>query len=202
MKSSQAPGGPEEPEQPSPFAGLPAYPEHEEGAPAYSDMPPPSYGSAVMRYEITQKNLLQKGQLSIFDDSGTLRLTVAGNRSICDPSGNELAVADRHFFGRQVDILRDGGVAASVHVVGLGPGGKFRIDSPAGQFAAKGDFFSRSYTLTGPGGGTVATVTQQSVFREKLDVEIAPGQDNVLLLAVIVAIEDISDSGGMGPPPA
>jgi hypothetical protein len=156
MESSQAPGGPEEQEQSSPFAGLPVYPQHEEGAslsvPAYGDMPPPGYGSAVMRYEITQNNLLEKGRLSIFDDSGTLRFTVVGNRSVCDPSGYELATADRHLFGRQVDIFRNGGVAASVHVVGLGPGGKFRIDSPAGQFTAQGEFFSRSYTLTGPGG--------------------------------------------------
>ena len=151
MKSSQAPGGPEEPEQPSPFAGLPAYPEHEEGAPAYSDMPPPSYGSAVMRYEITQKNLLQKGQLSIFDDSGTLQFTAPGNRSICDPSGYELATTDPHPFGRQVDILRNGWVVASVHEVDLGSGRKFRIDGPAGQFTAEGGFFSHNYTLTGPG---------------------------------------------------
>jgi hypothetical protein len=207
MNSSQTPGGPEEQEQPSPFAGLPAYPQHEEHAsssvPGYGDVPPPGYGSAVMRYEIIQNKLLERGLLSIFDDSGTVRFTVPGNRSICDPSGCELAAADRHPFGRQVDILRNGCVVASVHVIGLGPGGKFRIDSTAGQFTAEGEFFSRNYTLTGPGGGTVATVAQRSVFRERLDVEIAPGQDDVLLLAVILTMEDIRDRSGLtGPPPS
>lgn len=204
MKSSQTPGGPEEREQPSPFADLPAYPQHEEHASSSvagrGDMPPPSYGSAVMRYEITPNKLLEKGLFSIFDDSGALRFTVPSHRSICDPSGYELAAADRHVSGRQVDILRDGGVAASVHVAGSGLGGKFRIVSPAGQFTAKGEFLSHNSTLTGPGGGTVATVTQQPGFRERLDVEIAPGQDDVLLLAVILAMEDIGDHlGRWGP---
>ena len=207
MNSSQTPGGPEEQEQSSPFADLPAYPEHDEHAsssvPGYDDVPPPGYGSAVMRYEITQNNFLENGRFSIFDDSGSLRFTVPGNRSICDPSGYELTAAYRHPFGRQEDILRNGSVVASVHVVGLGPGGKFRIDSPAGQLTADGEYSSSSFTLTGPGGGTIATIAQQSVFRERLHVEIAPGQDDVLLLAVILAIEDIRDgTGQVGPPPA
>jgi uncharacterized protein YxjI len=193
MKSSQTPGGSEEQEHSSPFADLPAYPQHEEGAPSsvpgIGDVRPPGYGSAVMRYEITGHMRLEEGLFSIFDDSGTLRFTVPRNRSIYDPSGYELATARRHPLGRQIDILRNGWVVASVHAVGLG--GKFRIDGPAGQFTAQGEIIPRNYTLTGPGGDTVATVTQQSGFRERLDVEIAPGQDDVLLLAVILAIEEI-----------
>ena len=189
MKSSQTPGGPEEQEQPSPFADLPAYPQHEEQAASFV----PGYDSTVTRYEITSHKLLEKGRFSIFDDSGTLRYTVPGNRSICDPSGYELATTDPHPFGRQVDILRNGWVVASVHEVDLGSGRKFRIDGPAGQFTAEGGFFSHNYTLTGPGGGTAATVTRQSGLREKFDVEIAREQDDVLLLAVIIAIEEIRD---------
>jgi uncharacterized protein YxjI len=151
-----------------------------------------------MRYEITQNKLLEKGRFSIFDDSGTLRFTVPGNWSICDPSGYELVAASGHPFRRQVDILRNGWAIASVHAIGLGPKGEFRIDGPAGQFAAIGEFFSRSYTLTTPDGDTVATVAQQSFFRERLDVEIAPGQDDVLLLAIILAIEDIRDRPDTG----
>jgi hypothetical protein len=55
------------------------------------------------------------------------------------------------------------------------------------------------YELTGPGGGRVALVTQQHCFRERFDVEIAPGQDDVLLLAVILAIEDIRDRKNQPP---
>jgi uncharacterized protein YxjI len=154
-----------------------------------------------MRYEITPAKLPGKGLFEIFDDAGTLRFTVPRNRSICDSAGDELATVDPHPLARQVDILRKGRIAASVHVVGLGPGGKFRIDSPAGQFTAKGKFFTHNYTLTGPGGGTVATVTQQGGgFGGTLDVEIAPGQDDVLLLAVILTIEDLRDRQGLKPP--
>jgi hypothetical protein len=197
MNSSEARGAPEGQEQASPFAGLPTYPQHEEqtssSVPGYGDVPPPGYDSAGMRYEITQNKLLEKGLFSIFDDSGNLRFTVPGNWSICDPSGYELSTADRHPFRRQVDILRNGWIAASVVVVGFGPAVEFRINGPAGQFTAKGEFFSHNYTLAGPGGDTVATVAQESRFRERFDVEIAPGQDDVLLLAVILAIEDIRD---------
>jgi uncharacterized protein YxjI len=158
-------------------------------------MPPSGYGPAV-RYEITQNKLLEKGLFSIVDDSGTLRFTIPGNWSICDSSGEELAAINWHAFRRQADILRNGQVVASVHVAGLSAGENYSIDSPAGQFAASGDFSGHRYTLTGPGGGTVATVTRQLGFRESFDAEIAPGQDDVLLLAVVLAIEDIRDRRG------
>jgi hypothetical protein len=188
VQSSQAPEGPGEQEQPSPFAGLPVYPQHEEhassAAPGSGDLPPPSYGAAVMRYEIVRNEIL--------DDSGNLRFTLRGNgRHICDFSGYELAVLDPHPFSHQVDILRNGWVAASVHVAGLGAGGKFRVGTPAGQFAAEGPLLSHNCRLTGPGGDTVAQVTRQPGFRERLALEIDPGQDDVLLLAAILAIEDI-----------
>ncbi|HEY4854742.1 MAG TPA: hypothetical protein VII22_28480 [Streptosporangiaceae bacterium] len=137
----------------------------------------------MARYEITHNK--------IFDDSGNLRFTVRRNRNICDPSGYELAAFDEHPFRLQVDVTRNGYVVASVHPPHLGIGKHYTIDSPAGQFNASGHFFSHGYELTGPGGDRVALVTQQHGFRERFDVEIAPGQDDVLLLAVILAIEDI-----------
>jgi hypothetical protein len=137
MKSSQTPGDPGEQEQPSPFAHLPAYPEHAEhtasGVPGHGDMPHPEY-APVARYEITHNK--------IFDDSGNLRFTVRRNRSICDPSGYELAAVDEHPFRLQVDVTRNGYVVASVHAAHLGIGEHYTIDSPAGQFTASGHFFS------------------------------------------------------------
>jgi hypothetical protein len=195
MKPSQTPGESGEQEQPSPFADLPAYPQHAEhtasGGPGHGDMPHPEY-APVMRYEITTDQVLEKTLCSIFDDSGTLRFTVARNRSICDPSGYELAAADRHPFRQQVDITRHGYTVASVRATRFGIGEHYTIDSPAGQFAANGHFLTHNYTLTGPGGSALATVTQQGL-RESIDVEIEPGQDDVLLLAAILAIEDIAD---------
>lgn len=144
-----------------------------------------------MRYLITHNGLFEKGQFSIANDSGTLAFQVPSRHSICDPSGAELLTINRHAFGRQTDILEGGQLVASVHVAGLGVGENYNVDGPAGQLAAAGDFFGRNYTLTVPSGSTVATVSQQPGFRERFDVEIAPRQDDVLLLAVILAIEDL-----------
>ena len=189
MKSSQTPGGPEE--QPGVFADLPAYPEHAESttpaAPGHGDVPYSKYAPAA-RYEFTQNRLLGKGNRAIVDDSGNLRFTVPRNGGLCDPSGYELAAFDRHPFRNQVDIIRHGAVAASVRAR-LGIGKHCNIDSPTGKFAASGHFLGDRYTLTGPGGDEVASVTQQQGFC----VEIAPGQDNILVLAIILAIENVHD---------
>jgi uncharacterized protein YxjI len=149
-----------------------------------------------MRYQITQNKLLEKGLFSITDDSGALRFQVSGNLSLSDPDGSELLAIKRHFLGRQADILDGGQITASVHVAGLGAGENYNVDGPAGQLSAAGDFFGRNYTLTVPSGTTIATVAQQHGWRERFDVETAPGQDDVLLLAVILAIENLRDQKG------
>lgn len=193
MKFRRAPDGPAERDQPSPFAHLPAYPQHDGDAssavPSHGGTPTPGHGSEVMRYEIKQHKLLEKGPSSIFDDFGNLRFTVPGHGGICDSSGYELFTFSLRPFRRQADILRNGYTIASVHTVGLGLGGKFRIDSLAGPITVHGEFFVHNYRLTGPGGDIVATVWQQQGFH----VEIPPRQDDVLLLASILAIEDIRD---------
>jgi uncharacterized protein YxjI len=149
-----------------------------------------------MHYQITQNKLFEKGLFSITDDAGALRFQVAGNLSLSDPDGSELLAIKRHFLGRQADILEGGQLTASVHVAGLSASGNYNVDGPAGRLSAAGDFLGRNYTLTVPSGSVIATVSQQRGFRERFDVETAPGQDDVLLLAVILAIESLRDQKG------
>jgi uncharacterized protein YxjI len=149
-----------------------------------------------MRYQITHNKLMERGLFSITDDSGALRFQVPGNHSLCDSSGAELLAINRHALNRQADILEGGRLVSSVHVAGLGAGQNYNIDGSAGKLAVAGDFLGRNYTLTVPSGAVIATVSQQQAFREQFYVETASGQDDVLLLAVILAVEDLRDHKG------
>jgi uncharacterized protein YxjI len=156
-----------------------------------------------MIYDIAQDSLLTKDLFNINDASGALQyrvrgveLLIAGHFSLCSPSGEELAAIKRHSFRRQSDIFTGNELQASVEAAGLGVGEKYNVSGPAGELTAAGDFLGRQYTLTVPSGQTIATVSQRPGFRENFDVETAPQQDDLLLLAVIMAIEDLRGSKG------
>jgi uncharacterized protein YxjI len=144
-----------------------------------------------VRYEITHNKFLGKGLFSITDDSGSLRFRVERDLSLRDPGGEEVAAVKRHSFLREADIFASGQLQASVHVARLGMSESYNVKGPAGELTAAGNFFGRQYTLTVPSGTTVATVSQRPGLRENFDAETAPGQDDVLLLAVIIAIEEL-----------
>ena len=63
----------------------------------------------------------------------------------------------------------------------------------AGQLQARGNFSGGTYAVA-RAEAQVAAVTQLRTFRERFAVEVADGQDAVLLLAVVIAIEAIRDS--------
>lgn len=69
-------------------------------------------------------------------------------------------------------------------------GRRFEIDSPAGLMEASGNFSGRQYAITS-GGMPAAAVTQLRMFREQFSVEVADGQDAVLMLALVLTIETI-----------
>src|SRR5450755_1587166 len=83
--------------------------------------------------------------------------------------GQETTVRPRGFFGR-----------------------RFEIDSPAGPMETRGNFSGRQYAIT-RGGMPAAGVTQLRTLREQFAVEVADGEDAVLMLAVVLVIEIIRD---------
>lgn len=148
-----------------------------------------------MQYSITQNRWREKGRFSITDDSGTLRLQVSGG-AVCklrSPQGEELAAIKRHSLRRRSDVLRGGQIVATVLPAGFGIQEHYDISGAACEFIAVGDFFGHSYAVTAPGGSPVATVSQLRGFRENFDVETVGGEDDVLLLAIILAVEDLRD---------
>ena len=59
-----------------------------------------------------------------------------------------------------------------------------------GQMEARGNFSGRNYTVV-RGSMAVATVSQQRTLRDRFAIEVADGEDAVLMLAVILVIETI-----------
>jgi hypothetical protein len=175
-------------EQVSPFADLPAYPAHEEPpAPiTHAAIARISPFAPVARYEFTQTG--------ITDDSGNLRFTVGRGGGLCDPSGYELASLSYDSFPRRVDVIVHGAIAASVRHAHPGPGKHWVINTPAGRLTASGHLLGDRYTITGPDGDEIASVTQQP----GCEVEIEPGQDHVFVLGIVLAIDNFPSTGGAG----
>lgn len=133
-------------------------------------------------------------RFTIADGAGAPQFEVQGRfgftkrLSFRDTSGAEVAVISQHAFSSRYEIQAGGGIA-TVRPRGVF-GQRFEIDSPAGQLEARGNFSGRNYTVA-RGGMPVATVSQQRALRERFAIEVADGEDAVLMLAVILVIETI-----------
>jgi uncharacterized protein YxjI len=135
-------------------------------------------------------------RFAITDDAGMPQFEVQGRfaltrkLSIRDAVGMEVAAISRPAFSRTYEILI-GVQRASVTPRGFF-GQRFEIASPAGQMEARGNFSGRQYSVT-RNNAQVAAVSQLRTFRERFAVEVADGEDPVLLLSVVLVIETIRD---------
>lgn len=135
-------------------------------------------------------------KFTITDADGQPRFEVAGRialrqrLSIRDVTGAEVAVISRSGLRARYDITADG-VQATVRPRGIFKTG-FVIDTTAGQLLARGNFTGRKYELS-RGLSVVASVTQQRALRERFAVDVADGEDAVLMLAAILVIEVVRD---------
>jgi uncharacterized protein YxjI len=135
-------------------------------------------------------------RFAVTDDAGMPQFEVHGRfaltrkLSVCDIAGTEAAVISRRGLAMRYQILA-GGQETTVRPQGFF-GRRFEIDSPAGPMEARGNFSGRQYTIT-RGGMLAAGVTQLRTLREQFAVEVADGEDAVLMLAVVLVIEIIRD---------
>jgi len=109
---------------------------------------------------------------------------------MCDTTGAEVAVISHRGWGMRYQILTGG------QEITVSPRGwfskSFEIDSPAGPLEARGNFSGRQFSIT-RGGMTAAGVTQLRTLREQFAVEVSDGEDALLMLAAVLAIEMIRD---------
>jgi uncharacterized protein YxjI len=131
----------------------------------------------------------------ITGDSGDLRYHVRGNfgftqsLTITEPGGPRTAQITRTPFTTAHQVIIDGQQVAEVRHQFFG-GNNCTVDSTSGQFAAQGDFLGWRYTIS-QGGRVVATLSQRGILPSTFEVDTADGEDDLFLLCLVLAIEQI-----------
>jgi uncharacterized protein YxjI len=149
-----------------------------------------------MRYVMSSKWSFTE-HFVITDDAGNPRFDVHGNLGLSqrlsfrDQHGQEVAEIIKHLMTTTHDILLGGQRVAEIRHTGFF-GEHYEIDSSFGQFTAKGSFTGWDYSIS-QAGQLVATVSQQLSFREQFVVDTANGVNDVLMLAIVLAIDAIHD---------
>jgi uncharacterized protein YxjI len=115
-----------------------------------------------------------------------------------DVNGNELARMQAEMFAlrRTMDVERGGKVVATVRKAFINIlGQSFSVDiTGGGELQASGDILNHEFQITA-GNAPVATISKQWFAAEFMyGIAIAPGQDEVLMLCVAIAIDEMSES--------
>lgn len=153
-----------------------------------------------MRYVMTQKLFAFGEDFAIKDDSGEDRYYVdgkafsIGNKLVFqDMQGRELARIEQKLlsFGKAYQIIRDGRQVATVKkkLFTL-----FRDvfdveDAAAGELDATGDFLDHEYQFTRDGQPIAVVSKRFFSWTDTYGVDVAEGEDDVLILACAVVID-------------
>jgi uncharacterized protein YxjI len=145
-----------------------------------------------MRYVLSRQWSLRE-KFEITDQSGAPQFEARGHLgsriTLHDQSGREVAEIRKHAFTLTHEIYLDGQRAAEVRHAGF-IGNHYDVETSYGPLAARGHFGGGDYTLS-RGGVTVATMVRNFSLREKFAVDIADGENDAFLLAVMLTIEAI-----------
>lgn len=153
-----------------------------------------------MRYQMKQKLLALGDDYIIRDETGQERFFVDGRAlalgdklSFEDLDGNELAFIRQRLLalGRTYDIERQGRVTTIHKDLFTLFSCRFTIDVPGpNDLEARGNLTDHEYRFLDTRENVVATVSKAWVsVRDTYGVEIAAGQDDVLILAAAVVID-------------
>ena len=153
-----------------------------------------------MRYTMKQKLLSWGDDFYIRDDQGRDAFFVDGKAfsfgdklSFQDLAGHELAFIKQKVFalGATYEIYRNGEIAAVVKKALFTPiHHRFSVDVPGpDDLEAKGDFLDHEYEFR-RGDRLVATVSKRWLtFADTYGIDIADGEDDVLILASAVVVD-------------
>ena len=111
-----------------------------------------------------------------------------------DGSGGEVAkIQERKLSVRDAMEIELDGRSAKVKKAVIGPRERFHVDVDGGDdLKVQGNFVDHEYSIERDG-DTVATVSKRWFrVRETYGVEIEPGADEALVLAITVCIDDMS----------
>jgi len=158
------------------------------------------------RYRMHEKLFSIGDDSWIEDDDGNRVFKVDGKAlrvrktfELKDTSGQELLkIQERKLHIHDtMKIEREGGTAATVKKALITPlRERFSIDlDDGGELTAKGNIVDHEYSIEGDGGKLAEVSKRWFRVRDTYGIEIAPGQDDALLLAVSVCIDEMSDRG-------
>jgi uncharacterized protein YxjI len=129
---------------------------------------------------------------AITDPAGQTQFEILGRfrrkrgLTITDAAGTQVAAISRSGFRARYDITV-GGTQATAH-----PRGAFQtryaIETAAGQLRSRSNLTGSKYELS-RGDMVAASVRHEGFLRDSFTVEVAEGEDAVLMLAAILAIE-------------
>jgi uncharacterized protein YxjI len=125
-------------------------------------------------------------------------LTLTQTFALQDVNGNELARMQAEMFTlrKTMDVERGGQVVATVRKALFNIlSQSFTVDIVGdGELQAQGDILNHEFQISG-GGQVVATISKQWFAAEFMyGIAIAPGQDEVLMLCVAIAIDEMSET--------
>lgn len=157
-----------------------------------------------MRYLIRERFFRLGEDSDITDESGRPVLQVDGkvfslrDRLVLrDPAGNEVAQVQRRILALRptYEIAVGGREVAAVRKHFFTPfGDRFTIDIPGpDDLEMEGNLFDHEFAIR-RGDRTVATVSKRwFTLRDTYGVEVAPGEDDVLILASVLALDLAED---------
>jgi uncharacterized protein YxjI len=116
-------------------------------------------------------------------------LGITQSLTLTEPAGPRTAQIIRTPFTSWHQVIIDRRQAAEVRHQFLG-WNNCTIDATPGQFVAQGDFLGWQYTIV-QGGQVVAALSKQSVLPSVFEVDTADGKDDLFLLCLVLAIEQI-----------
>ena len=124
-------------------------------------------------------------------------LTLHNTLIVRDQEGTEVARVQRHLVALRptYEITRQGQEVAEVRKKLFSPFvDRFTIDIPGpDDLSMTGDLFEHEYTIT-RGDQVVATVSKRWLsLTDTYSVDIAPGEDDVLILASVLALDLAED---------
>lgn len=153
-----------------------------------------------MRYQINQKILSFGDNFTIRDEYGAERFYVKGKvfalgdkLRIYSEEGIEKAYIEQKLFKLlpEYSIYVEGQYAAKVKKEFTFFRPRFQIDSIAGQYTIDGDFFGYDFRIK-RNGRIIATISKKFfAIRDSYGVEIADDENQVLILAFIIIIDQV-----------
>jgi uncharacterized protein YxjI len=157
-----------------------------------------------MEYVMSSRwSLLERFEIT--DRAGTPQFEARGHVgsriTLHDPSGQEVADIRKHLMTDTHEVYVGDQRAAQVRHAGIF-GDKYDIQSAFGYLSARGHFDGGDYTISRDG-TPVARMVRQFSLREKFAVDVADNENQLFLLALVLAIEAIHDErreqhGGAG----